>query len=391
MPIVIDKDGVIVAGHTRYKAAKKLGLEKVPCITADDLTEEQVKAFRLVDNKTSELADWDIEKLEEELDDILNIDMSSFGFDEAEEDQEAEEDGYEPDMSQPARSQKGDIYILGNHRLMVGDSTSAQDIEKLLQGEEMDLCVTDPPYNVALGNHMIDKWHHRPSELRELKRREDGKIITNDDMPEYEFMEFLKKAFENINNCLRPGGCFYIFYADMQGLQFRESLRNAGLQMHQNLIWVKDRLAMGRQDYQWRHEPIMYGWKEGAAHYFVDDRTQTTVHEDIKDIEKMTKAELVEYIKAKENIQTTILREKKPTASDLHPTMKPLKLVGRLINNNSHQGDKVVDLFGGSGSTLIACEQLNRKCYMMELDPLYADVIIDRWEKYTGEKAVKEV
>ena len=148
---------------------------------------------------------------------------------------------------------------------------------------------------------------------------------------------------------------------------------------------------MGRQDYQWRHEPIMYGWKDGAAHYFVDDRTQTTVFEDLKDIEKMTKQELVDYIKAQEETTpTTIIREKKPTASDLHPTMKPLKLVGKLISNNSRKEEKVLDLFGGSGSTLIACEQLGRKCYMMELDPLYVDVILDRWEKFTGEKAVKE-
>ena len=206
-----------------------------------------------------------------------------------------------------------------------------------------------------------------------------------------EFMEFLKAAFQNMIDGLKPGGCFYIFYADTKGLEFRQALKDTNIELRQNLIWVKNTFAMGRQDYQWRHEPIMYGWKEGAAHYFIDDRTQTTVFEDLKDIEKMTKQELVDYIKAQEEaMPTTIIREKKPTASDLHPTMKPLKLVGKLISNSSRKDEKVLDLFGGSGSTLIACEQLGRKCYMMELDPLYVDVILDRWEKFTGEKAIKE-
>lgn len=386
VPIVIDKDGIIVAGHTRYKAAKKLRMKSVPCIVASDLTDEQIKAFRLADNRTAELAEWDMELLTEELDEILNIDMSEFGF-EAEEEQQTEavEDDYEPDMSQEARSKKGDIYILGNHRLMCGSSTDEKDVQKLLNGEQMDLCVTDPPYNVALGKHM------KPSESKQRHRQTGGELILNDDMSNDEFVEFLKSAFQNMIDSLKPGGCFYIFYADNKGLEFRQALKDTNIELRQNLIWVKNTFSMGRQDYQWRHEPCLYGWKEGAAHYFVDDRTQSTVFEDLKDIEKMTKQELVDYIKAQEEATpTTIIREKKPTASDLHPTMKPLKLVGKLISNSSRKDEKVLDLFGGSGSTLIACEQLDRKCYMMELDPLYVDVILDRWEKFTGEKAVKE-
>lgn len=190
-------------------------------------------------------------------------------------------------------------------------------------------------------------------------------------------------------NALKEGGAYYIFHSDTEGLNFRKALIDAGGQVKQTLIWVKNSMVLGRQDYQWQHEPVLYGWKPGAGHYFTLERTHTTVIDDAIDPDKMTKADLIAWVKDLQarNPETTILRENKPKANDLHPTMKPVKLCGRLIQNSSCKGDKVLDCFGGSGSTLIACEQLMRSCYMMELDPRYVDVIIDRWEKLTGGKA----
>ena len=239
------------------------------------------------------------------------------------------------------KSKKGDIYILGNHRLMCGDSTNKDDVRKLMNGNQCDMIFTDPPYNVNYEGGT-------------------GMKIQNDNMLDATFYDFLFSAFDNMFENTKRGGAIYVCHSDTEGLNFRNAFKNAGYKLAECLIWVKSALVMGRQDYHWRHEPILYGWKEGAAHYFIDDRTQDTVWE-----------------------------FKKPKKNALHPTMKPLELCAKAIYNSSRSGDIILDLFGGSGSTLIACEQLNRNCYMMELDEKYVDVIIDRWEKFTGRKAVK--
>ena len=250
--------------------------------------------------------------------------------------------------------------------------------------------LTDPPYNVALGQ----KSGHalRPSEAKKLHRRTDGLVIENDSWEtDREFIDFLVRAFTASIEVIQEGGAFYIWYAGTQQLNFQLAAEEAGLTVRQFLIWVKSTFALGRQDYQWKHEPCLYGWKDGAAHYFTDRRTEQTVIEDRIDINKLSKDEMKELLKElladKEN--TTVLHEDKPVKSPEHPTMKPVRLMARLILNSTKEGWSVLDPFGGSGSTLIACEQTGRKCYMMELDPHYVDVIIERWEKFTGRKAEK--
>ena len=372
VPIIIDKDNIIVAGHTRYAAAKKLGMDAVPCIRANDLNEEQIKAFRLADNKVSELAEWDFDLLNEELADI-SLDMTQFGF-ELLSDQDNKEviEDEAPEPQPEPKSRPGQIYQLGNHRLMCGDSTSIEDVQKLMDGCTADLVVTDPPYNVAIENSK-------------------GMKIQNDDMGKSEFLEFLTQAFYNLNAALKPGGVFYVWFASREHINFETALLKNNLEVRQELIWNKNGLILGRQDYQWKHEPCLYGWKEGAPHYFFDDRTQTTVIEDKKpDIKKMKKEEMAKLLEEiySDKISTTIINEDKPSVNDLHPTMKPIKLIARQVKNSSKIGERVLDLFGGSGSTLITCEQLDRECYTMEYDPIYVDVIIQRWENFTGKKAV---
>lgn len=245
---------------------------------------------------------------------------------------------------------------------------------KLLDGASVDLVVTDPPYNVAYTGGT-----------------KEALTIENDDMSDEAFSEFLVSAFENMRDALKAGGAFYIWHADSAGFVFRGACAEVGLSVRQCLIWNKNSLVLGRQDYQWKHEPCLYGWKDGAAHYFIMDRTQTTVFEDERDFDKMKKSELVSLLKTlfEGETYTSVISERRPSRSSEHPTMKPVKLMGRLIQNSSLIGGEVLDLFGGSGSTLIACEQLMRTCYMLELDPRYVDVIIDRWETFTGKKAEK--
>ena len=372
-PIVIDKNKVIIAGHTRWKAAKQLGLDEVPCVLADDLTPAQVKAYRLADNKVAEASERDYDLLEEELDGILDIDMSDFGFDTEEEDTaEAVEDEYEPDIPEEPVSKRGQVYQLGEHRLMIGDSTNAEDVAQLCDGEIMDLVVTDPPYNVAIENSQ-------------------GMTIENDDMDSDNFYDFLVQAFENMNDHLKAGGVFYIWHASRTQRAFEDALNAVGLEVREQLIWNKNALVLGRQDYQWKHEPCFYGWKEGASHYFINTRSLTTVIDDDEiDLDAMKKDELKDLLQKilEAYPEVTVINEKKPAKNDLHPTMKPIKLIARQVKNSSRTKERVLDLFGESGSTLIACEQLDRKCYMMEYDPRYADVIIDRWESQTGKKAV---
>ena len=343
-PIILDKDNVIVAGHTRYKAAKRLKLKEVPCIVADDLTEEQIKAFRLADNKVGEIAEWDFDLLNMELESI-SFDMSSFGFNILnEEEKEIEEDEYDleeklKNIEEP-KSKYGDIYQLGNHRLMCGDSTKIEDVEKLMNGVKVDLLITDPPYNVNYegGN---------------------GLKIKNDNMDNDNFRKFLTDAFSTADSVMKEGAVFYIWHADSEGYNFRGACFDNNWKVRQCLIWNKNSMVMGRQDYHWKHEPCLYGWKDGASHLWASDRKQTT-----------------------------ILDFDKPTKNAEHPTMKPVKLFDYQIKNNTKKDDIVLDLFGGSGTTLIACEQNGRISYNMELDPKYVDVIIDRWEALTGEKAI---
>lgn len=344
VPIVIDKDNVIVAGHTRYKAAKKLGMTEIPCIIADDLTDEQIKAFRLADNKVAEKAEWDFDLLNTELDDIIDLDMELFGFEDALQDdaEEAVEDEFEVELPAEPKSKLGDIYQLGDNRLMCGDSTVLEDVEKLMGGVQADMLLTDPPYNVNYEGKTKDK----------LK-------IKNDKMDNDNFRQFLIDAFSNADMVMKPGAVFYIWHADSEGYNFRGACFDVGWTVRQCLIWNKNSMVMGRQDYQWKHEPCLYGWKEGAGHLWASDRKQTTV-----------------------------INFDKPTRNGMHPTMKPIPLFDYQIKNNTKGGDVVLDLFGGSGTTIMACEQNGRRGYSMEYDPRYVDVIIARWEKFTGEKAV---
>ena len=356
-PIILDKDNVIIAGHTRYKASKQLKLKEVPCIYANDLTEEQVKAFRLADNKVGEIAEWDDDLLKIELDDILDIDMSDLGFDDIDldvldEETEVTEDEFDGELKDEVTVQKGDIYKLGRHRLMCGDSTSLEDVEKLTGGVKVDLLITDPPYNVNYGNV------RDVSEAIKLHKRTDGLIIQNDNMDAESFRNFLRDAFTSADSVMREGACFYIWHADNEGYNFRGACMDIGWKVRQCLIWNKNSMVMGRQDYQWKHEPCLYGWKDGAGHTWASDRKQTTV-----------------------------LDFTRPTRNELHPTMKPVPLFAYQIQNNTRKGDKVLDLFGGSGTTLIACEQNGREAYLMELDEKYVDAIIRRYEELTGEKA----
>lgn len=343
-PIIVDKDMVIIAGHTRLKAAQKLGLTMVPVIVAEDLNEDQANALRLADNKTAEIAKWDKKKLEEELKqinwEILGIDMTDVGFDDifASEFQEVVDDDFDEGqyLSAEPYSHQGDIYLLDDNRVMCGDSTNPEQVKLLLNGKLADMVFTDPPYNVNYEGS-------------------DGQSIQNDDMGDTEFKEFLTLVFKNLIDSIKEGAPTYVCHADSEGLNFRSAFKEAGFKLAQCLIWVKNSFTMGRQDYQWQHEPILYGWKPGAGHYFVDDRSLSTIWE---------------YDKPKKN--------------DLHPTMKPLELVGRAINNSSLVGQLVLDLFGGSGSTLIASYKAKRNCYSMELDEKYVDVIVKRYIKNKG-------
>jgi site-specific DNA-methyltransferase (adenine-specific) len=350
VPIVIDKDGVIVAGHTRYKAAKKLNLKEVPCIVADDLTDEQIKAFRLADNKVAEKAEWDFELLGDELDDLFTFDMTLFGFDEfAEEEEPAEivEDDYDITPPEEPKAKRGDIYKLGNHRLMCGDSTSIEDVSLLMGGEKASMGFTDPPWNV---NYAAVKegnaQGYRP------------RTILNDFMGTEDFKEFMNKAFASLNFAMKDGAMTYVVMSAQEWGNMMLTLAQNNYHWSSTIIWNKDSLVLSRKDYHTKYEPIWYGWKEGSRLCPLEDRKQS----DVWDIPR-------------------------PKKSEEHPTMKPVELVARAITNSSKKGDIVIDLFGGSGTTLIASEQTGRCCRMMELDPKYVDVIVNRWEQLTGKQA----
>lgn len=374
-PIAIDKNNVIVEGHGRLLALKELGYKEVEVIKLGHLTDEQRKAYTLIHNKLTMNTDFDIEVLESELAAINIIDMSDFDFDlNIEMEESIIEDDYDVEekleqIVEP-KSKLGDIYQLGEHRLMCGDSTSLEDVKKLMSNNKADLLLTDPPYNVNISNS-------------------EGMTIENDNMSDDNFKQFLNAAFENAGASLKKGGAFYIWHGDSETVNFRNACEDNELSVRQCLIWVKNGFNFGRQDYKWKHEPCLYGWKEGASHYFIDEFNNPTVIEDNLNIDLLKKEELKKLVEEllSDRVPTTIIHEDKPLKNDKHPTMKPINLLSFQIKNSSKKEEIVLDLFGGSGSTLIACEQLNRKCYMMEFDPKYVDVIIDRWEQLTGEKA----
>lgn len=373
---VYGEENLIVEGHGRLIACQQLGIKEVPVIRLDHLTEEQRKAYTITHNKLTMNTGFDLAVLEKELQEI-DLDMANFGFVElAEPDIEIEDDGFEFDEEEeePVETiaKPGELYRLGDHFLMCGDSTKREDVERLMGEARADLALTDPPYNVNVSNSQ-------------------GMTIMNDNLEASQFKKMLEGAFVNMSSVMKPGAAFYVWYGSSEGVTFEQSLYKAELSVRQQLIWVKNTFNLGRQDYQWRHEPCLYGWKEGEGHYFIYDRTQDTViEEDPIDFETITKEEAVKLLKkVLADEYSTIIKQDKPIKNILHPSMKPLGLVGRLIKNSSKKGEVVLDLFGGSGSTLIACEQLERKCYMMELDPHYVDVIIERWESLTGKKAEK--
>lgn len=383
-PVAIDADGMILCGHGRVMAAQKLGMTEIPTVCLSHLSATQKKAYILADNKLALNAGWDNDMLKVELEDLKfsNFDLDLVGFSTEEldeimnqdEEPEVEDDDYTVAVPQEPKAKLGEIYILGKHRLMCGDSTSIQDVEKLMGEQQADLLLTDPPYNVD----------YEGGTDKKLK-------IKNDNMEDQAFRQFLIDVYKAADHVMKPGAPFYIWHADSEGANFRGAAKDMGWQIRECLIWVKNSLVLGRQDYNWRHEPCLYGWKAGAAHYFTDSRSETTVIEDQVNVDKLSKDELKALCKRllEPNCETTVIHEKKPSINDIHPTMKPVKLFGRLIKNSSKRNDIVLDLFGGSGTTIVACEQLNRRAYLMELDPAYVDVIIDRYQKLTNVEVMR--
>ena len=359
-PIVVDADNVVVIGHGRLLAAEKLGLDTVPVVRADDLSEEQIKALRLADNKTNE-SEWDLTELYDELAGLaLDFDMSDFGFEDltgggTSSSEASEDDDFDIDAPVEAKAKLGQIYQLGEHRLMCGDSTDANAWKALMDGEKADMVFTDPPYGVAIGD--------KNAALNSVQKA--GQILTNienDTLSEEDLYEMLRTAFINVRENCTDDAVYFVTspQGGSLGLMMMMMMRDAGLEVRHVLMWRKNcaTFSLGRLDYDYQHEPIFYTWTKNH-HNFRHGEYRTTVWD-----------------------------YDKPRKCDLHPTMKPVELVANAIKDGSEEGMIVLDAFGGSGTTIIAAEQLNRKCRMMELDPHYVDVIIARWENLTGKKAV---
>ena len=341
-PLIIDRDNNVIAGHGRLEAAKAEGYAEVPCVFVDEMTEAQKKAYILADNRMALDAGWDDDLLKVELEALqgLDFDLGLTGFDEKEiadlfaldNDSEVEDDDFDltAALEKAAFVEKGDIWTVGKHRLLCGDATDPNDVDKLMDGKSANLIVTDPPYGVSF-------------------KSSSGLTIQNDSMKNEEFYNFLYSAFYNMAAHLEKGGAAYVFHADTEGLNFRKAFIDAGFHLAGVCIWVKNSLVLGRSDYQWQHEPVLYGFLQNGKHPWYSDRKQTTIWN---------------YDKPKRNAN--------------HPTSKPLDLLGYPICNSSQENAIVIDTFGGSGSTMMACEQTNRSCYMMELDEKYASVILRR-------------
>lgn len=360
-PILISESGEIIAGHGRFEAAITLGFKVIPSIKIRGLSVSKIKALRIADNAISlhHGGGWDVDLLMSELMELeaADYDLGILGFSdrylddllsgalsviEGEHTGEHSDDTDTPEPPEEPVSHRGDVWMLGEHRVMCGDSTSVDDVSVLCDGAAVDMLLTDPPYNVAYEG-----------------KTADALTIENDSMSDGDFRAFLIAAYRAADSVMKPGGVFYIWHADSEGFNFRGAASDIGWRIRQCLIWVKNSLVLGRQDYHWRHEPCLYGWKEGAAHYWGNDRSETTV-----------------------------LEFDRPTRNGEHPTMKPVPLFEYQIRNSSRRGDVVLDLFGGSGTTLIACENMGRVARLMELDPRYADVIVRRWQELTGEDAI---
>ena len=352
-PVLIDAEDGIIAGHGRVLAARKLGLEKVPCIRLAHLSETQKRAYVIADNKLALNSGWDEEMLGLELADLreVDFDLDVVGFDESElanllaETTEGETDPDEvPEPPVDPVTVLGDVWVMGKHRLLCGDSTSIDDLRKLCGDRDVDMWLTDPPYNVAYEG-----------------KTKDALKIQNDSMGDDQFRQFLRDAYVAADAVMKQGAVFYIWHADSEGYNFRGAAHDAGWKVRQCLIWKKSTMVMGRQDYHWKHEPCLYGWKEGAGHLWATDRKQTT-----------------------------ILEFEKPSRNGEHPTMKPVALFEYQMLNNTKGGDIVLDSFGGSGTTLIAAEKNGRIGVLMELDPKYCDVIVKRWQDFAGKQAIHE-
>lgn len=397
-----ERTGVVVGGHQRLKVLQELGYEEID-VSVVDLTDEQEKALNIALNKIE--GDWDNFKLKELLEDIDtgSFDITLTGFDEEEienlmtqfhieEDGEIQEDNFDPEEAaaeiKESITKNGEIWQLGRHRLMCGDSTKLEDVARLMGEEKADMIFTDPPYNVNYEGGT-------------------GLKIQNDNMDDAKFYQFLFDAYTAMYRLLKEGGGIYVCHADSEGLNFRKAFIDAGLLLKQCIIWVKNSLVLGRQDYQWKHEPILYGWKPGAAHCWYGGRKETTVIEQPVDLaiskyegyslltftsgtnSTVVKVPSFEILHEGTDEGSTTWRIEKPKKNGDHPTMKPIALCARAIQNSSKPGERVLDPFGGSGSTLMACEQTGRACRTMEYDPVYAEVIIRRWEEFTGQKAIK--
>ena len=391
-PVAIwhDPEGqpVIVEGHGRLLAAKRLGIDELPTIALDHLSDEQRRAYVHIHNQTTLTSGFDLEALQAELDSMPEFDWGAYGFelDEVLEELpvlETEEDIPEPPAD--PRTKSGDLWMLGRHRLLCGDSTDAASVARLMGDRQADLLLTDPPYNVAYHQNDSDRWDPALA-----KQRTDRKVIMNDKFSDEDsFQRFLEDALRAGMASTKPGGAWYVWFAAMHAPAVFNALWDAGMQPKQELSWVKNHFTLGRSDYQWQHEVAPYGWKGGAQHYFAPTRGETTVIDDTVNLKKMSKPELRQMLEEilSSDVATTVLRYDKPLASADHPTMKPVPLFARLIRNSSRRGEAVLDLFGGSGTTAIACEQMGRDAYLMELDPAYCDVIVARWEHLTGREA----
>lgn len=374
-PMVINEDNIVLGGNMRLKALKELGYTELPegwVKKASELTEEEQRRFIIADNVAFGEHDWDMLANEWDIDELVEWGLEIPESFKGDEEIEASEDEYEiPDIIN-SDFIEGDLIEIGQHKLFCGSSTEIDNWSKLMGEEMADLVITDPPYNVDYEGGT-------------------GLKIMNDKMDNGSFYQFLYDFYTALGSYTKQGGAWYVWHADSEGVNFRTAFENSGLMLKQCLIWVKNSLVMGRQDYQWKHEPCLYGWKPGAAHYFTEERTHTTVIEDKIDIKKLTKDQMKKMLTEilSDKRKTTVINCDKPSRNDVHPTMKPILLLAPLIKNSSKESELVCDGFLGSGSTMVASHQLKRKCYGMELDPKYCQVIIERMLKLDPSLEIK--